>query len=116
MSRRVLVVDDEPDVLDFVRLVLEAAGYEVACCSNGRECLRAVTAHPPDLIVLDLMMPVMDGWSVLSAVGHRPPPLIVVLSAAADPGRAREMGAAATLAKPFNARELLAVCRRVLGD
>src|SRR4051812_27816502 len=101
MSRRVLVVDDEDDVRTFVRLVLETAGYEVRCAADGKEALQAIHIERPDLVVLDLMMPVMDGWQVLAAIAHEHPPLVVVLSAAADLSRAQVLGAAATVAKPF---------------
>lgn len=110
------MVDDEEDVRHFVRLVLEGAGYEVTTASDGAEGLQAIERERPDLVVLDLMMPVMDGWEVLARVGHTHPPFILVLSAAADPARAEKEGAAATVSKPFRVRELLAACRRVLGE
>jgi len=116
MGNRVLVVDDEDDVRSFVRLVLETSGYEVICASDGLEGLQAIDAERPDLVILDLMMPVMDGWQVLDEIGHQHPPVIVVLSAAGDPERAREKGAAASLSKPFRLPELLATCRQVLAE
>ena len=83
--RRVLVVDDEPDVQDFVKMVLEQGGYQVDCADNGEQALEKIRTAQPDLVVLDLMMPVMDGWTVLDRLGGKlPPPVVVILSAAAD--------------------------------
>src|SRR3954453_21187080 len=97
MSKRVLVVDDEEDVRTFVRLVLESEGYEVQSAADGAEGLRAIREGRPDLVILDLMMPVMDGWQVREQVGAQPPPFIVILSAAANPERAFAAGAVATV-------------------
>ena len=114
---RILVVDDEKDVQAFLRLVLEGAGYTVECADDGQEALQKAAVFRPDLVVLDLMMPVMDGWEVLTRLrsGASPPPLVVMLSALAEPRRALREGAAACLAKPFHVRELLLVCERTLA-
>lgn len=113
--RRVLVVDDEPDVQDFVRMVLEQGGYDVACADNGEQALARIRDDKPDLVVLDLMMPVMDGWTVLEELGGKlPPPVVVILSAAADAIRAERAGASGCISKPFRPAHLLATCRDVL--
>ena len=115
MGKRVLVVDDEEDVRTFVRLILEDAGYEVQTAMDGREGLQAIRVSRPDLVLLDLMMPVMDGWQVLAGAGRQHPPF-VVLSASNEPERARRQGAVAVVSKPFLVRELVDTCRRVLGE
>jgi CheY-like chemotaxis protein len=115
MGKRVLVVDDEEDVRTFVRLVLEDAGYEVETAMDGREGLEAIHISRPDLVLLDLMMPVMDGWEVMAGVGRSHPPF-VVLSASDEPERARREGAVALVSKPFVVRDLVATCRHVLGE
>ena len=115
MGKRVLVVDDEEDVRTFVRMVLEDAGYEVETAMDGREGLAAIKISQPDLVLLDLMMPVMDGWQVLAGVDRHHPPF-VILSASHEPERATKEGATALLSKPFLVRELIATCRRVLGE
>ena len=115
MGKRVLVVDDEEDVRSFVRLILEDAGYEVETATDGREGLEAIDVSRPDLVLLDLMMPVMNGWEVLAGVGRHHPPFIVV-SASNEPERAQKEGAVALVAKPFEVQELIATCRRVLGE
>ena len=112
---RILVVDDEPDLLRFVRRALEAEGYQVQTATDGAEGLRLALTTEPDLIVLDLLMPGVDGQAVLSAVlAHDPEMRVLVLSATADV-QARiaclERGAVDFLAKPFAVRELLARVR-----
>jgi DNA-binding response OmpR family regulator len=112
---RILVVDDEPDLLRFVRRALEAEGYRVQTAADGAEGLRLALTTEPDLIVLDLLMPGVDGQAVLSAVlAHDPEMRVLVLSATADV-QARiaclERGAVDFLAKPFAVRELLARVR-----
>jgi DNA-binding response OmpR family regulator len=112
---RILVVDDEPDLLRFVRRALEAEGYQVQTATDGGDGLRLALTTEPDLIVLDLLMPGVDGQAVLSAVlAHDPGMRVLVLSATADV-QARiaclERGAVDFLAKPFAVRELLARVR-----
>ncbi len=112
---RILVVDDEPDLLRFVRRALEAEGYQVQTATDGADGLRQALTTEPDLIVLDLLMPGVDGQAVLSAVlAHDPEMRVLVLSATADV-QARiaclERGAVDFLAKPFAVRELLARVR-----
>jgi CheY-like chemotaxis protein len=115
LPKRVLVVDDEKDVQDFVSLILRDTGYDVDCAGDGREALEKVEADPPDLVVLDLMMPVMDGWGFLEHLRKIPdPPAVVILSAAPDDWRALRAGAWECLAKPFQARDLVDTCRRAL--
>jgi CheY-like chemotaxis protein len=115
----VLVVDDERDVQALVRLVLERQGYEVDAASDGREALEKIGTKRPDLVVLDLMMPEIDGWGVLERLkGTDAPPRVVLLSAYAhDPDtqqRGFEAGAWACLGKPFKLPELITTCQRAL--
>ena len=115
-GRRVLVVDDEEDVRQFVRFILEDAGYVVDCAADGQQALRSIAAGRPDLVVLDLMMPEMDGWEVLDQLQHTTrPPRVIVLSAFADSARAIKAGATDCLSKPFRFGHLLEACRRALG-
>ena len=113
--KQVLVVDDEKDVQDFIRMVLESAGYAVRSAGDGKEALGAIESDPPDLVVLDLMMPVMDGWGLLERLRRIPNPLaVVILSAFPDEWRALRAGAWECLAKPFDRSHLLATCARAL--
>ena len=70
-AERILAVDDEPRYLEIIRFNLEAAGYRVACASSGEEALGAVAADEPDLIVLDVMLPGLNGFEVCRLVRER---------------------------------------------
>ncbi len=109
---RVLVVDDDESISEFVRLALQDNGHEVQRALNGAEALERVREVPPDLILLDLRMPIMNGWEFSQAYRARPGAHapIVVLSAARDAAEsAAQVDAAAYLAKPFDLRSLLDV-------
>src|SRR4051794_16821915 len=116
---RILVVDDEPDILLLHRLNLEGAGHEVLLAADGMKALERIDADAPDCVVLDVMMPVLDGWGVLAALQERvlAPPVLVVSakSATADVEHALEMGARAYLAKPFNSQTLLDEVAKLVG-
>ncbi|MGZ6132389.1 MAG: response regulator [Myxococcaceae bacterium] len=114
-ARRVLVVDDDPDILDALSEILEVEGYEVQRARNGREALQRLERGLPDLVLLDLMMPVMDGWEFARSLSPAARPPIIVLSADRNvSSRAREIGAVEWLAKPFELAQLLAAVRRVV--
>lgn len=103
---RVLIADDNPDILILVRTNLRAAGYESIEAPNGQVALEQLELEKPDIVLLDLMMPVLDGWGVLEALRGKTgtPPIIVVSASdsAANVERARELGVAAYVTKPFN--------------
>lgn len=107
-------MDDEEAVRTLVVKILEQADYEVDSAVDGRDALNKIEAAPPDLVILDLMMPGMDGWEVLRHLKAGPPPVVVMLSAFADRAEALQAGAAECLAKPFNLTEILATCSTVL--
>jgi DNA-binding response OmpR family regulator len=116
---KILVCDDTPDILEMVQLILESEGYEVATASRGQEVLDYVEAGAPDLIVMDLRMPGLDGMAVLrrlsAGVGGGPP--VVILSAKGrdeDRMEALSVGARAYLMKPFTVGQLLAAVRAEL--
>jgi DNA-binding response OmpR family regulator len=114
---RVLVVDDDPDVREVVATVLGDDGYEVDTASDGAEALRKVGEHAPDAVILDAMMPVMDGYEFLKLWRTRPveerAPVLVV-SAVRDWRTALESGAQGYLSKPFDLDSLEAALRTVL--
>ncbi|MGZ6544256.1 MAG: response regulator transcription factor [Actinomycetota bacterium] len=111
----VLVVDDEPQVVWVLQFSLEAEGYTTFAARDGVQALSAIAEHHPQLMLLDIMMPTMDGWSVLEEMMRLPReerPRVVVVSAMAnlrDRAKAAEMGADAFMPKPFNVDDLLAV-------
>ena len=110
-----LVVDDDADIRDFMELGLRDAGYRVLSAHNGSAALDVLSSDASDLILLDMRMPVMDGWAFARAYRERPLPRapIVVVSAAVDAARrAAEIGADGYLAKPFDLKELTEAVRR----
>lgn len=113
-EHRVLVVDDEADIRATVSAILEIEGYAVAEATNGAEALAAVESDPPDVILLDMRMPVLDGWGFATELrrrGHRIP--IVAMTAAQDAARwAADIAATAFLAKPFGYDDLVTVVDR----
>src|SRR5687768_13141797 len=101
----VLVADDEEDVRFLLSRLLGDVGYEVHLAQDGLEALERIDAERPDLMILDLMMPGLDGWGVLKRLESHPnPPLVVLLTARGDPesfARGIRAGAAAYVTKPF---------------
>jgi two-component system, chemotaxis family, chemotaxis protein CheY len=117
----VLVVDDDPDILEALSEILEAEGFEIRRARNGKEALERLEPDPPQLILLDLMMPVMDGWEFAQRMRQRPPDVaripVIVLSADRNVGsKATELGAVGHLAKPFELNDLLEMVRRSLPE
>ena len=116
MKTRVLVVDDDADIRELLISVLSDDGYEAESACNGRDALEVLDRWPADVIVLDLMMPVMDGWTFAQRLKEKWSIPFVVLSAATDVGRhAEQMGAADVVPKPFDIEQLLPCIERVVG-
>jgi DNA-binding NtrC family response regulator len=116
---RVLVVDDDPDIREVVAMVLGDEGYEVETAVNGAEALAAVRANPRCAILLDMMMPIMDGPAFLRAIERELPGVrlpIVVMSASHKAIESMRMGAAHFLSKPFDVEDLLEAVETALGD
>ncbi|MGH7399769.1 MAG: response regulator [Candidatus Rokuibacteriota bacterium] len=111
---KVLVVDDEPDIVHYLEHVLRRLGYETASAGNGAEALERAAADPPDLVLLDVMMPVMDGFAVCRALREREAtrlvPIVVMTALQGVDNRVKllEHGADDVLAKPVDERELVA--------
>ncbi len=120
MAMRILAVDDEKHILRLVQINLEKAGYDVVTASNGREALAAVDAQKPALIVMDVMMPEMDGLEALTILKSKPEtagiPVIMLTAKAqdADVFQGWQSGADLYLTKPFNPIELLTFVKRIL--
>jgi CheY-like chemotaxis protein len=113
----VLIVDDDPDMIDTVAMVLEACGYPCRTAMNGREALAAAAEKRPALVLLDMMMPVMNGWEcareLRARYGHDI--RVVALTAAEHAAaRARQAGADGVLSKPFSVEALRALVARCL--
>jgi CheY-like chemotaxis protein len=120
-TRSVLVTDDDEDLRMLCQLYLEMGGFGVTEASNGDEALRAARSSPPDLILLDLMMPVKDGWECLTelkadpALRHIPVFVITGKGQQQDQDRAFALGAEAFIPKPFQGPALVARIRERLA-
>ncbi len=117
-GRLILVVDDDPDILQTLALCLSTEGYRVLMASNGQEALDVLGKERPACILLDLMMPVMDGWQFvgeLDSRGMRRAPLLILSADRAVQGHATKLHADAFLAKPFDLDELLGKVSQLTG-
>jgi two-component system, OmpR family, KDP operon response regulator KdpE len=116
-GERILAVDDEPRYREIIRFNLETAGYLVTCAASGEQALDTLAVDEPDLIVLDLMLPGIDGFEVCRRVReHSTCPIIVLTAKGAEEDKVRglRLGADDYVTKPFSAQELLARVEAVL--
>ncbi len=123
MTKKIMVVDDEPDTVDLVKLVLETEGYEILVAYSGQEALDMIKVNRPDLVLLDIMMPQMDGWMVRKKiVGNEETKDIpvVMLTAKAQPIDKmiglHVVGVTDYITKPFGRKELINSVKRIVGE
>jgi CheY-like chemotaxis protein len=120
-NTRILVVDDEPDVVGFVQRILESEGFEVIAAYDGISALDLAENERPDLVLLDIMMPMMSGYEVCQQLKANPQTKtipVVCLSSAHGPDaftKSQAAGAATLVLKPFTPAELIAQIQRYLG-
>ena len=118
---KILLVDDEPNIQKLLKASLAARGYDVLVASDGEEALEVAQLECPDLVLLDLKIPRLSGWDVLTALKaneklHKTQ--VIIMTGAANPSdedKARSMGAVGCLAKPFTPDELMCEINLVLG-
>lgn len=121
MPSRVLIVDDEPEIGRLLGLILRGAGFEVAAVEGGRAALAHLAASATDLVLLDVIMPELDGFETLRRIRETPatanlPVLMLTASAgAADRARAESLGANDFIAKPFDPADVVERVRAGLG-
>lgn len=114
MAKRILVVEDQEDNRRILRDLLDSAGFEMIEAEDGQQALVAVAEHRPDLILMDIQLPLVDGYEATRRIKANPElnsiPIIVVTSYAlsGDEGKAREAGCDAYVTKPYSPRQLLA--------
>jgi two-component system alkaline phosphatase synthesis response regulator PhoP/two-component system response regulator VicR len=122
MPKKILAVDDERHIVRLVEVNLQRAGYEVVTAYDGKEALEKVKSENPDLVVLDVMMPYMDGFEVLKNLKSDPVtaeiPVIMLTAKAqdADVFRGWQSGVDCYLTKPFNPMELLTFVKRIFDS
>ena len=121
-GKRVVCIEDEPEMIDLVKLILGRKGYEVTGAMGGREGLEVIAREKPDLVLLDLMMPDMDGWEVYqkmkAAEGTRAIPVIVVTAKAQSIDKVLGLHIAKVddyITKPFGPQELLESVEKVMA-
>ncbi len=122
MPPTLLTVDDEPDVVELIRFHLTHAGYEVLTATSGRAALETIRAHRPDLVLLDLMLPDIDGFGVCEILRRQPAtatlPIIIVSAWSTLDSRnlGLELGALDYLTKPFSPKTLVERVQRLLSQ
>jgi len=121
MPKKILVVDDEPNIVKMVESRLKANGYEVIIAYDGQEAVEKVKSNMPDLIVLDLMLPKIDGYMVYDILEHdekyKDIPIVMLTARAGyeDIKKGMNMGTIAYVTKPFKAEVLLGIIARAMG-
>ena len=122
MAAKILAVDDEKHIVRLVQINLQKEGYDVITASNGKEALERIAAEKPDLVIMDVMMPQMDGFEALKTLKSQPEtvnlPVIMLTAKAqdADVFEGWKSGADLYLTKPFNPSELMSFVKRILQD
>jgi CheY-like chemotaxis protein len=113
MAHRILVVDDDAELCELMVALLTKEGFDTEVATNGEDALAKARAHPPALILLDMVMPVMDGWTFRAHQRYDPvlAPIPVVLVTAVPTARLRNVGAVAALQKPFASQQLVSTVR-----
>ncbi|HVP71830.1 MAG TPA: response regulator [Gemmatimonadaceae bacterium] len=121
MAKRVLIADDEPNIVTSLEFLMEQAGYETRVATNGQEALDLAASFHPDLLLLDVMVPVYSGYEVCQRLKTDPATRAIKIVMVSAKGRdvevakARELGADAYITKPFSTRDLVAKVREILG-
>ena len=121
MARRynVLVVDDDPCIVDLVRILLESEGFSMESAQDGRQALHTIEQDQPDIVLMDVMMPVMDGVTCCAEMRKNPStsklPVLFMSAATNLQGRLREIGADGFISKPFDLEDLLSLLKAHLG-
>lgn len=122
MSKSVLIADDEPNIVISLEFLLEQAGYRIRVAHDGQEALEAIQRQPPDLVLLDVMMPRLSGYDLCQRIRENPAwqhMRIVMLTAKGrevEVSKGLALGADAYITKPFSTQELLAQVRDLLAD
>ncbi len=120
-SKKVLIVDDEPDTLELIKLVLESDGFKTQLAMSGKEALVQIAASKPDLVLLDIMMPDMDGWDVFRKIKEKNPEIPIAILTAKSQNIDKLLGlyvlkANDYIIKPFGKNELIDKVKKLTGS
>jgi DNA-binding response OmpR family regulator len=121
MAKKILIADDEPNIVTALEFLLERNGYQVCIARNGDEALKAIEAEMPDLVLLDIMMPLKSGYEVCKRIRERPEwagVKVVMLSAKGrevEVNKGMGMGADLYITKPFSTRDLIEKIKSLVG-
>jgi two-component system OmpR family response regulator len=122
MARQVLIVEDEPHIVESLAFILGREGYAVAAVTDGESALASLRRQPPDLVILDVMIPRLNGFEVLKTVKTDPalqgiPVMVLTAKGQVQDRRlAEEIGSDGFMTKPFANREIVEQVRRLIGD
>jgi DNA-binding response OmpR family regulator len=120
VAPRILIVDDEPNIAASLEFLLQRGGYEVRVAHNGEEALAEARSFGPQLVLLDVMMPKLNGYEVCQRLREEGRPVKIVMLTArgreVDAEKGKALGADLYVTKPFSTRELVAQVRELLGE
>lgn len=120
--KKILIVDDEPNIVISLEFLMEQSGYEVAIARNGEEALEKIASFEPDLVLLDIMLPLLNGFEVCQRIRENPQwnrTKVIMLSAKGreiDVSKGIALGADAYVTKPFSTKDLIAQVQRLLAN
>jgi DNA-binding response OmpR family regulator len=120
--KKILIVDDEPNIVISLEFLMEQSGYEVAIARNGEEALEKIASFEPDLVLLDIMLPLLNGFEVCQRIRENPQwnrTKVIMLSAKGreiDVSKGIALGADAYVTKPFSTKNLIAQVQRLLAN
>ncbi|QDY68520.1 response regulator transcription factor [Qingshengfaniella alkalisoli] len=121
MGHRVLLIEDEPNIAEAIRFILQRDGWSVACHANGATASEAIERHHPDVVVLDIMLPQKSGFDILSDIRHGaetadlPVLMLTAKGQSKDKERAEKLGASAFMTKPFSNAEVIEQLRALVN-
>jgi len=122
-KKRILIVDDDPNITELIGVNLDAGGYDVARAANGREAIERINAARPELIIVDVMMPEMDGWELCKTIKDDPDVhgIRIIMLTARGTDRDRLIGDGIFgvdeyVTKPFDVGTLMDLCERLLDE
>jgi len=123
MSKKIMIVDDEENITELVRAIFEKEGFDVICANSGKECLEKLTKVKPDLILMDMMMPLMTGRETLEKIRKNPKTkdlkvafLTVVRFSEIGKDELKDLRVSDYITKPFDNKDLITRVRKIVGQ